>query len=321
VSLHYGTEQIFLHLREIRPSDFVLALTFLTANQLLSSVRFHLLLSDLRVPQYFAVSHRINIMSILGGIVLFNFYGQSLTRSTLFRQTEHSSAMGLILTGLERVVALVVLLVLASAGAFWLFGGLRIDLASSGQSLLFLPNVAIVTFAVIWFGIRRQQRLLHGISFYALIYPMLRLSVVTLAMLVTMLGAYAVLAVRVAHTASIGSLIAVSTLVMLAASLPISFGGWGIRELSAAYAFGTVGLAPESGVTMAVGVGILSLVALAVNLILLPLQGRASVLTSVSSTTKGHRAIPFTKFLCWGTPLAVSALVVFQVKLPTNSGL
>jgi len=149
---------------------------------------------------------------------------------------------------------------------------------------------------------------------------MLRAAIVTVAMHATMLGAYAVLAVAVAPAAPLGALVAVSAIVMLAASLPISFAGWGIHELSAAYAFGAAGLVSEAGLTMAVAVGLLSLAALAGNLALALILGHDNATVSVSGTTDGHVAISFTRLLCWTAPLVAATFVVFQILLPTNSG-
>ena len=61
--------------------------------------------------------------------------------------------------------------------------------------------------------------------------------------------------------------VAGAPLVMLAASLPISFAGWGIRELSAAAAFQAIGAPPEAGITLGVGIGLLSILGLLLNVI------------------------------------------------------
>ena len=49
----------------------------------------------------------------------------------------------------------------------------------------------------------------------------------------------------------IASLAAASCIVMLAASLPISFGGWGLRELSAVVALQAIGLTSASALLIA----------------------------------------------------------------------
>jgi len=320
VVMWYQPEQIVLHLGNIQTSNFLLALILLIANQLLSSVRFHLLLRDVGVRQTLAASHHINIMSVLGGVVLFNFFGQSLTRSTFLKQVDQSTAMAFILTGLERVIALGFLLILASVSALVLFGGLRVEFGSFGELVLLVLNLTVVTLTVTWFGIRRQRRLLRDVSLRVLMGPLLRASAVTLAMHAAMLGAYTLLSATVAPSAPVQDLIALSAIVMLAASMPISFAGWGVRELTAAYAFGTVGLDSGAGLTMAVAVGFLSLVALSANLVGALLVKHSRDTTTFAMTPDRRIVIPFTKVLCWTVPLAAAMFVVFQVRLPTGTG-
>ena len=55
-----------------------------------------------------------------------------------------------------------------------------------------------------------------------------------------------------------------AALVMFAASIPISFAGWGMREMSAVAAMSTIGMPADRALTIALLIGLLSLAIAAV---------------------------------------------------------
>jgi hypothetical protein len=82
--------------------------------------------------------------------------------------------------------------------------------------------------------------------------------------LVTAAGHVAVflVAARAVGTgASIVELLPLALVVLVAAAIPLNVAGWGPREGVAAWVFGTAGLGAEQGATIAVGYGVLALVA------------------------------------------------------------
>ncbi|MGH8035541.1 MAG: hypothetical protein ACREO9_09970, partial [Lysobacterales bacterium] len=52
------------------------------------------------------------------------------------------------------------------------------------------------------------------------------------------------------------SLFAASAIISLAASMPITVGGWGVREVAAVYVLGHLGVAAADALTMSVMVGL-----------------------------------------------------------------
>jgi Lysylphosphatidylglycerol synthase TM region len=73
-----------------------------------------------------------------------------------------------------------------------------------------------------------------------------------------------VIAARVAgSTAPLGELVALLMVVQTAMVIPLSIGGWGLREGAAAWAFGAAGLGAATGVTVAILYAILMLAAVA----------------------------------------------------------
>lgn len=317
----YTPESVGNALQSIPLSVLATAFVLLALNQLLGCLRFHWLLQDFGVRQPLRTSIQVNIFSLVGGVVLFNYFGQSLTRSALLKQGDDSPAMAFILTAVERAVALGLLLLMAAAGAVVLFGGLNVG--EEGSSLIVLV-VGLVTVAVAVLGIafrRHQHNVLHAVMIAGLLRPTLRAAAVTAVMHATMLAAYAALAVPLAGGASLATLVAVSSVVMLAASLPISFAGWGIREFSAAYAFGAIGLVPEAGLAVAIAVGLLSLAALGANTAAVLALRRYMAGAGARAAGTSDERVPFVRLLAWMAPPAAAALVLFQVPVPTASGI
>jgi uncharacterized membrane protein YbhN (UPF0104 family) len=73
-----------------------------------------------------------------------------------------------------------------------------------------------------------------------------------------------VIAARVAgSTAPLGELVALLMVVQTATAIPLSIGGWGLREGAAAWAFGAAGLGAATGVTVAILYAVLMLAAVA----------------------------------------------------------
>ncbi|MBA2953691.1 UPF0104 family protein [Nocardioides sp. MAH-18] len=97
-----------------------------------------------------------------------------------------------------------------------------------------------------------------------LVAALVRWPVVVVASLVAAAGHVVVflVAARAAGTgASLGALLPLALLVMLAAAVPLNVAGWGPREGVAAAAFAAAGLGAAQGATVAVLYGVLALVA------------------------------------------------------------
>ena len=71
----FDLKEAATYLGRISSATLAISFVFVISNLLLSCVRYHLLLCDLGVRQPFLTSFRINILSILSGVVCFNFRG------------------------------------------------------------------------------------------------------------------------------------------------------------------------------------------------------------------------------------------------------
>ncbi len=122
---------------------------------------------------------------------------------------------------------------------------------------------------------------------------------------------------------SLGDVFAASTIVMLSASLPLSASGWGVRELSAVVIFGLIGVNAGAALGSAILIGLLSLGALAISVVLVLLftkRGKA-VSNDVSSDDhlKSKSATSLFPLLATTVPIMTAACIYFQVRLPIGS--
>jgi len=147
---------------------------------------------------------------------------------------------------------------------------------------------------------------------------------ITLVVHGAMLSAYLMLATAFSGNSGLADLSAACLIVMFAASLPISFGGWGVRELSAAAVLPFAGLSIGEGVFIALLIGVGSLV---VQLpIWFTVAGRrpkesvAAQATENGYGTSGQTGQAYVSWLGLLVPMLVSIAIVFSLHLPTAGG-
>jgi O-antigen ligase len=118
--------------------------------------------------------------------------------------------------------------------------------------------------------------------------------------------------------------IAALVVVMFTASLPISFSGWGLRELSAGTVLGAIGMPASIAVTAAFAIGVLSIVVMfvfaAVSLLMRPPR------RSVAAQPQSDGASLVQHFRSWdalfiaGSALFCAVFMFFQVRVPRPHG-
>lgn len=136
---------------------------------------------------------------------------------------------------------------------------------------------AFVTTWYIWRGRRR------GSSWIARVVDIVRsdlrdvlrrpvwpvLMVASVGVVVSHVALYVLVAHTVDPTASVRALVPVAVIVEIAAGVPLSVGGWGLREGAAGWAFAAAGLGAATGIAASVAYGVVSLIALAPGAIVL----------------------------------------------------
>jgi O-antigen ligase/uncharacterized membrane protein YbhN (UPF0104 family) len=294
-----------------------LALACLVAGCLLAAWRLKLIASDLGFTlSYREAAAALSIGQITGSVV-FQIVGQLAGRGWLLSQKDVPLAATVILTGYERLIALAVSLILAGSGALYLFGEITFSLDAGGSSLVRLAvGLTCATLAGAWLGFGRES-LQSLIEKKISMRSVARIAVLSLAIQIATLCAYVALAHAIDFSIPLPSLVAAASIVMLSASLPISLGGWGVREISAIVVLGVVGLSKAAALTVAVMIGGGSLLVVGV-LALATLDGalRRNPLSAISSS-----GVDYSALLSTILPIIAAIAVLFQVFLPTSGGM
>jgi uncharacterized membrane protein YbhN (UPF0104 family) len=190
---------------------------------------------------------------------MINVIGGALTRLYLLNKMSVASAPVLSTTALEKLLATVVLAALSAAGLIVLHPRfaphlpMHADLAGGAILALLLVAAAVVLLS------RRVRRSAKAVREYAEAVMAVARALVgnrralVVAILLTGLSQLMVILIGGALTVSLWaeapalSVMLVLPPTMLLAGLPISVGGWGVREFSIMVALGMLGASPDVG--------------------------------------------------------------------------
>jgi O-antigen ligase/uncharacterized membrane protein YbhN (UPF0104 family) len=189
-----------------------------------------------------------------------NVVGQGLTRAMILARAGVPFAVTVLATYIERILAAGLLFFLSLIGLWILFGNVAIDLsAGAGQVIRALFGMVAV-FGVVGLTQYREQLLRYGLIVLRWLPKLWTGGLLTIIAHGAGLAAYLILLSDLAPRPISAPLVAALIVVMFVASLPISFAGFGLRELSAASTLTLVGLSAEAAVAAALAIGIIHLV-------------------------------------------------------------
>jgi glycosyltransferase involved in cell wall biosynthesis len=294
----------------------------LLLGSMLATIRFWYMASD--------IGHHLSLrdaMIALGagqiaGALTIQFFGQIAARSILLGPQRLSPPANILLATYERFIAAAVSVTFATTGAWYLFGKVAIDWETGGNEfvriLLGLASALGMATAFGWGKI--VLRTLPNIPRRTIAASLLRTVVLTAFIQLCTMAAYVIAARAVAPTIPLSNLCASAAVVAFAASLPISFAGWGVRELSAVVILGMVGLQSGAALTVSILMGSLSLMAvifIAMASLLIPTR---SVTIAVPSVDISDR-IDVVRIMQRGIPLLTATAVLFQIHVPVGATL
>lgn len=320
VGTNFDLQNILTDLGRLSLVGIVVAILSLFANAMLAAVRFRMIASDtgfrISMPQAISAVSAGN----LAGALFFQIAGQLAARGYVMRHASVPFAAVVVSTLYERALAALISAITAVFGALYVFGYIYLDPAAGGTNLI--KVVAGVVAAALGAALPGYGRILVKTATPVLsrrfVGAFLRLSLLTLAVQAAMMLAYVSVAHQLSPDTSIVDLVAASAIVMFAASVPISLAGWGVRELSAVFALGAVGIAGSAALTTAVVIGVGSLLAMALMFALALMLDRRD---PVTVAIQGGHSFDYMILLGWCLPLVASVFVLFQIYVPLGSGL
>lgn len=316
--------------RQVQAAAASISLATLTAvvlallvGTLLSCVRYRAVLALLGIDVPVRLAAHAQLIGVIGGLMFFQVIGQTLARTAVLERHGVRGPAVLFANILERLTAMIWLFVLMVCGLLYLFGNVLADGFGVGVggikfSSVFLL-VAIVT--ALW-----SCRRLTKLGFTRLVDGMRATGAASVSVYsvtthqLTMI-AFILLGRAVAPEVPLLDLAAASLIVMFAASVPISFAGWGLREVGAVYAYQAVGISGEKALAVSILIGVFSLIVVLV-------MGLASTVFAPGTFALQREAevrvvkvsAGITRGLSWAVPLLCAALILFQVYLPVKGG-
>jgi uncharacterized membrane protein YbhN (UPF0104 family) len=313
-------------LRSVSLPAIALAGLLLALSQLLAVVRLRLAARDLGHRLNYRQSFAAVALGGLAGLIAFQILGQIAARGTVFKRSGSSAQAAAAVTLYERAVAAFVSFALATCGAIYLFGEVGFDLDGGGNHLVVtMLGLAITTAAVAGLGWRDLiSRYVVPLISWRTTGQLLLIALITLVVQICTLVSLVIVLLQFAADTEVYSLAAAATIVMLAASLPISFAGWGVRELSAVAALGFVGVLPQASVTGSVVFGVLSLTVVATLALWATassLRGQDQVRSEATDLAEWPvRALQQGRAFEIALCLMTAAFILFQIQVPLERG-
>lgn len=301
------------------------ALCLIIINQLLVVHRYRRILGHFGFEVGWGPIFRASVLGNLAALIVIPLMGHMVGRQAVLRHAGVSPVENALIVAYERVLVALVSAAMAVLGGIYLMGrGVFGQLAN-------IPFVEILLVLVLaWLLNGRlgwrlfEQRHLAVVLAWRNTARVLELLLVTMASLGAMLSCFALLFHVVAPDLGWLDLFAMAAIVSFGASIPLSFGGWGLREIAAIYVLGLAGVASGAALSASVLCGLLSMagVLLLAGVVVLWSRGtlwRAPETGQYPVVDKVGPAVSTEGVSAWVLYTAASVLVFFQIHV-TISG-
>ncbi|WP_424630051.1 lysylphosphatidylglycerol synthase domain-containing protein [Bradyrhizobium sp. SYSU BS000235] len=249
----------------------------------------------------------------------FNVFGQSLSRAAILQRSGVPFGITVVATYIERVLAAGILFLLSLIAVFILYRGIQVDFIQGVGDLIFSAVGIVIVSVTVLATVLRGRAMEGAAETLRLIARLGPSSFWTILGFGAGLAAYLVLFDALDHTTASIELVSALTIVMLATSLPISFAGFGLRELSAAATLSIVGIEPSVAVAASVLVGVIYIgVAGLFGLAALPLTARTEAPAPEESTPSTGRKLLTDSITIQFLALTCAVLIFFRVRVPVS---
>ena len=302
----------------------LLSMVFLLANLILSSWRFHDASKKFGVHLSFWENHKINVYSLLYSMFLIPSLAQIAGRVNHGRGKTDKGHLYVSITIFEKIISVAVLLAMVIITSLGRQGSFSIDNTQLSYLLIVGSSVIASLYIVFRYFLSVQERDNIAQAFHMIRkIGFLSTSLLTVIIHINSLVAFLILGVYFFPDVSILILASSLALVILATTIPISFSGLGIRELSAVAVFTQLGLSLSTALILSGVLTILLFVALFIHFgLVFFLSSKKAQKTggdiTGAGTGVGATAIFDQKKLLLLGMFLISVLLPFQLRLPTS---
>jgi glycosyltransferase involved in cell wall biosynthesis/uncharacterized membrane protein YbhN (UPF0104 family) len=323
-----GATNVLQDLQQFPVWTVVLIIGIFALNLAIVSFRLARILHHFGIRLPAGIASRASISGHLAGLLVLSIFGQVVGRHLILRRHGVSSVIIAALTAYERVVLVFVGGSLCLTGSILLINTTEIAAFFTGFRVGEIILIVSVVLAFnMWSGRAGPERaLIAKVSGKSSIAGFLEVTAVTFFTQMLVLASFVVGVLALYPESNIVHTIAAAAIISFAASIPISVNGWGVRELTAVYILGPLGVPSSSALAVSILVGICStLVILASAPIALRKHGATASHTHEKSPVEtGSGQAPgllnVERMTVWAIALVAAVLVFFQVHINLASG-
>ena len=235
-------------------------LCLLSLNLVSASFRLTRILSHFGMNFPLWLAFKANISGLLASLFFISIFGQAIGRSIVLRQVGVSSAFNSSLIAYERFVVFFIssLLCFVGAGVVVEASELSKFIASASIFEIIIVGSISLAFSLYFRGGGFEKDLFMKLFKFGNIANFLEISLITLVTQAFVFVSFIITIISVYPNVDYIEVLAATAIVCFAAGLPISINGWGIRELTAMYAFGQIGVPNSTAVAVSIFIGVCS---------------------------------------------------------------
>lgn len=237
----------------------VVALLFLMT-VLLSFLRIWIILRDF--------GHQLSLVGVvkacvagnIGALFFIPVFGQIAGRQFYLSKLGVSAIENSAASGYERVVAGAVSATFAAIGFFYLYDWKVVEGAELVNFIIFVIAVIVALasfYRLIILDV--EKRAIKVYSSWRNIFLLFRVGLIVALGMVLMMMCFALMFSVALPKADYLEIVSVAFIVSFLASLPVSFGGWGLREVSSMFFVAYLGGAAEAGLAASLFIGLISM--------------------------------------------------------------
>jgi len=255
-----GPEKVINDFSKFHFSVVIAILIVFAFNLILVSFRLSKILNHFGINLPFSVATKASLQGHFASLFFISLFGQVAGRHNVLRLYGAEPVLIAALTALERIILFAVSAGLAFTGAIWILDVNAITAFLNDISIIQVLFVSSISFlASFWFGKSKfESRLFNSLFKRHRFFQLTEITLITLLAQSLVIGTFVLAGLSLAPEIGFWKLFAAAALTSFAASLPISVNGWGIREITAIFAFGTVGMPSSMALAISVLIGLSS---------------------------------------------------------------
>lgn len=317
------TSTILIAAKELSSKTVISVAALLMIGAILATVRFWCMASDIGFTLSLRDAMLAHSVGQVAGALTIQFFGQIAARSILLGPKALTAPVNIFLATYERLIAAMISAAFAITGAWYLFGRVALDLELGGVEFLrIMLGLVTATAAAATFGWGKELfTSVPAGSGRTILGPLIRAMLLTAMIQTCTMAAYVIAARSISPNIPFWSLAASAAVIAFVASLPISFAGWGVRELSAVVVLGLVGIQSGAALLISIIMGTLALVSLLVIAgvaMVMPKRRKVDAATSVAESATN---IDVVGAVLRSIPLIAASAVFFQIHVPIGKAL